>query len=127
MTITCYDFQSEDKVGQVFFKHNLNHIMAWNSQASFQRLHGGQCASQLVRRQDCLRVFSLITLVFYLFFSSFIYFLQCYSIVHVKIMTADEFAQLPNYNLADSIHNKWLQASNNKGDDLYVTTVDDCI
>jgi hypothetical protein len=44
-----------------------------------------------------------------------------------KIMTAEEFAQMPNCNLAESIHNKWLQASGNKGGDLYVATVDDYI
>lgn len=42
-------------------------------------------------------------------------------------MTAEEFAQMPNCNLAESIHNKWLQASGNKGGDLYVATVDDYI
>jgi hypothetical protein len=30
-------------------------------------------------------------------------------------------------NLAESVHNKWLQASGNKGGDLYVATVDDFI
>jgi hypothetical protein len=34
---------------------------------------------------------------------------------------------MPNCNLAESIHNKWLQASDNKGGDLYVATVDDYI
>ena len=42
-------------------------------------------------------------------------------------MTIEEFAQMPNCNLAKSIHNKWLQASGNKGGDLYVATVDDYI
>src|SRR5450631_3806638 len=42
-------------------------------------------------------------------------------------MTAEEFAQMPNCNLAESIHNKWLQASGNKGGDLYVATMDDYI
>jgi hypothetical protein len=32
-----------------------------------------------------------------------------------------------NCNLAESIHNKWLQASDNKGGDLYVFTVDEYI
>ena len=42
-------------------------------------------------------------------------------------MTAKEFAQMPNCNLADSIHNKWIQDSGNKGGNLYVTTMDDYI
>jgi hypothetical protein len=42
-------------------------------------------------------------------------------------MTPEEFAQMPNCNLAESIHNNWLQASGNKGGDLYVATVDDYI
>ena len=40
-------------------------------------------------------------------------------------MTAEEFVQMPNCNLAESIHNKWLQTSGNKGGNLYVATVDD--
>ena len=28
MTISCCDFQSEDKDAQVLFEHNLNHVMA---------------------------------------------------------------------------------------------------
>jgi hypothetical protein len=42
-------------------------------------------------------------------------------------MTAEEFAQMPNCNLAEFIHNKWLQASDSKGGDLYVAIVDDYI
>ena len=42
-------------------------------------------------------------------------------------MTVEEFAQMSNYNLAESIHNKWLQASGNKGGDLYVAAVYDYI
>jgi hypothetical protein len=34
---------------------------------------------------------------------------------------------MPSCNLAESVHNKWLQASNNKGGDLYVVAVDDYI
>lgn len=42
-------------------------------------------------------------------------------------MTAKEFIEMPNCNLVASIHNKWLQASGNKGGDLYVALVDDYI
>ena len=42
-------------------------------------------------------------------------------------MTTEKFAQMPNCNLAESIHNKWLQASGNKGGDLYVAIVDDYV
>ena len=42
-------------------------------------------------------------------------------------MTAEEFAQMFNCNIAESIHNKWLQASDNKGGDVYVATVNDYI
>ncbi len=34
---------------------------------------------------------------------------------------------MPSCNLAETVHNKWLQASGNKGNDLYVSTVDDYI
>ena len=44
-----------------------------------------------------------------------------------KILNQDEFAEMPSCNLVKTMHNKWLQASGNKGSDLYVTTVDDYI
>jgi hypothetical protein len=34
---------------------------------------------------------------------------------------------MPSCNLAETMHNKWLQASGNRGNDLYVATVDDYI
>ena len=39
----------------------------------------------------------------------------------------EELAEMPSCNLAESIHNKWLQASGNIGGDLYVATVDDFV
>jgi len=50
-----------------------------------------------------------------------------FSFEQEKHMSASEFAEMPSCNLAESIHNKWLQASGNKGGDLYVATVDDYI
>ena len=46
---------------------------------------------------------------------------------HEKVLTQDQLAEMSSCNLAASIHNKWLQASSNKGGDLYVATVDDYI
>jgi hypothetical protein len=69
--------------------------------------------------------YSLFSILFYV--SSFAYFLHCHSVLQEKIMTAEEFVQMPNCNLVESIHNKWLQASGNKGGDLYVAIVDDYI
>jgi hypothetical protein len=34
---------------------------------------------------------------------------------------------MPTCNLAESMHNKWNQQSNNRGSDLYTATVDDFI
>ena len=34
---------------------------------------------------------------------------------------------MPSCNLAETVHNKWLQQSGNRGNDLYVATVDDFI
>jgi hypothetical protein len=65
--------------------------------------------------------------LFYLSYGKFVYFLHGHFISHNKIMNAEEFAQMPNCNLVEFIHNKWLQASGNKGGDLYVATVDDYI
>src|SRR5579875_60245 len=42
-------------------------------------------------------------------------------------MSEEEFAEMPSCNLAESVHNKWLQASGNKGGDLYMATIDDYI
>ena len=42
-----------------------------------------------------------------------------------KWVTQDKLAEMPSCNLAESIHNKWLQASGNKDGNLYVATVDD--
>ena len=44
-----------------------------------------------------------------------------------KILSEDELAKMPSFNLAETVHNKWLQASGHKGGDLYVTVVDDYI
>jgi hypothetical protein len=70
-----------------------------------------------------------LLLLFFLFpyFWILAYFLYYHSNLQEKIMTAEEFAQMPNCNLVESIHNKWLQASGNKGGDLYVATMDDYI
>jgi hypothetical protein len=53
--------------------------------------------------------------------------LHNHSILHEKIMITEEFAQMSKCNLAKSIHKKWLQASGNKGGNLYVAIVDDYI
>jgi hypothetical protein len=42
-------------------------------------------------------------------------------------LTQDQLAEMLSCNLAESVHNKWLQASGNKDGDLYVATVDDYI
>ena len=42
-------------------------------------------------------------------------------------MTIEERAEMPTCNLAETVHNKWLQQSGNKMTCLYETTVDDMI
>ena len=44
-----------------------------------------------------------------------------------KTLSPDELAKIPFCNLVETIHIKWLQASGNKGGDLYVPSVDDYI
>jgi hypothetical protein len=39
----------------------------------------------------------------------------------------DELAEMPSCNLTETVHNKWLQASGNRGNDLYTATVDNYI
>jgi cytosine/adenosine deaminase-related metal-dependent hydrolase len=46
---------------------------------------------------------------------------------HLQDLTDSELADMPSYNLAEIIHNKWLQQSNNRGTDLYIATVDDFV
>ena len=38
-----------------------------------------------------------------------------------------KLAEMPSCNLAETVHNKWLQQSGNRGNDLYVATVDDLV
>jgi hypothetical protein len=42
-------------------------------------------------------------------------------------LTDDEKAEMPSCNLAETVHNKWLQESGNRGCDLYIATVDDFV
>ena len=42
-------------------------------------------------------------------------------------MTIEERAEMPTYNLAETVHNKWLQQSDKKMTCLYETIVDDMI
>ena len=72
-------------------------------------------------------------------YSSFSYFyfssvlsLQCIYWLYISsfqenFLTPDELAEMPSCKLAKTVHNKWLQASENKGGDLYIATVDDYI
>ena len=39
----------------------------------------------------------------------------------------EELAEMPSCNLAETVHNKKLEASGNNGGDLYVATVDDFV
>jgi hypothetical protein len=36
-------------------------------------------------------------------------------------------ADMPSYNLSETVHNKWLQKSGNRGNDLFAATCDDKI
>ena len=38
-----------------------------------------------------------------------------------------DLAEMPSCNLAETVHNKWLQQSGNCGNDLYVAIVDDLV
>jgi len=42
-------------------------------------------------------------------------------------LPTNEIAEMPSCNLAETIHNKWLQQSRKRGNDLYVATVDDYV
>jgi hypothetical protein len=42
-------------------------------------------------------------------------------------LTESELVEMPSCNLAKIIHNKWLQQSGNRENDLYIATVDDFV
>lgn len=42
-------------------------------------------------------------------------------------LTEEELVEMPSCNLAETVHNKWLQQSGKRGNDLYVATVDDYV
>ena len=42
-------------------------------------------------------------------------------------MTIEERAEMPTCNIAETVHNKWLQQSSNNMTCLYETTLDDMI
>ena len=68
---------------------------------------------------------------FFLFFSTFpslsIASLTLGFSKQEKVLSKDQLAKMPSCNLAQSVHNKWLQASGSKGGDLFVATMDDYI
>jgi hypothetical protein len=41
--------------------------------------------------------------------------------------TKSELAKMPSCNLVETKHNAWLQQSGNRGNDLYVATVNDFV
>ena len=78
-----------------------------------------------------MELVSLYPKSFFLFFSTFpslyVASLTLDSSKHEKVLSEDQLAEMPSYNLAESVYNKWLQASGKKGGDIYVATVDDYI
>ena len=48
-------------------------------------------------------------------------------VIYLQDMTMDDRAEMPMYNLAEPVHNKWLQQFGNKMTCLYEATVDDLI
>ena len=42
-------------------------------------------------------------------------------------LSEGDLAEMPSCNLAKTVHNKWLQQSSNRGNDLYVAIVDDLV
>ena len=47
--------------------------------------------------------------------------------MYFQDLTEPELAEMPTCNLAETIHNKWLQQSSKHGTDLYVATNDDFV
>ena len=68
-----------------------------------------------------------LLLFFFLQFFFFVLPLTLDFSKHEIFLNKDQLVELLSCNLAEFVHNKWLQASGNKGGDLYVATVDDYI
>jgi hypothetical protein len=45
----------------------------------------------------------------------------------IQNLTESELAEIPSCNLAETKHNAWVQESGNRGNDLYVASVDDFV
>jgi len=42
-------------------------------------------------------------------------------------LTTEELVDIPTCNVAEIVHNKWMQASGKRGPDLFVATYDDWV
>jgi hypothetical protein len=60
----------------------------------------------------------------YIYSTKHVFHLTCPSF-SIHNLTPEELADIPTYNLAETVHNKWLQSSGNRGSDLFVATTDD--
>jgi hypothetical protein len=49
------------------------------------------------------------------------------SVYHTQDLTELELVEMPSSNLVETVHNKWLQQSSNRGTHLYVASVDDYV
>ena len=78
---------------------------------------------------DCVIFISLE----YSLFNSKFYFIIPWSPFWLRFnfslqsLSDSELAEMPSCNLAETVHNKWLQQSGKRGNDLYVATVDDMV
>jgi len=42
-------------------------------------------------------------------------------------LSKSKLVEMPSYNLVEIVHNKWLQQSGNRGNDLCIATIDDYV
>ena len=89
----------------------------------------------------CVSFFGLICFLDFFWFFWFFWIFGCefgfYPVFVQSVLTTfslisqnftdSELAEMPSCNLSETIHNKWLQQSGNRGSDLYVATVDDFV
>ena len=48
-------------------------------------------------------------------------------ILDLQNLSLEELADMPSCNLSETVHNKWLQMSGNRGNNLFDATSDDSI
>jgi hypothetical protein len=70
---------------------------------------------------------SLVHLVIQNHIGMHIWIINYIFFLSIQGLSLKEMVDMPSCNLSETVHNKWLQQSNNRGNDLFATTCDNKI